>query len=117
MQGWRFDLESGAFAGTVTLDDSDRDPKDPTRFLIPGDVTLHPPPVVGAGEIAAFADGRWQVRARPKPTWDQLRAAAVERMTLCDAVALRCFKRGLPFPPDWIAYDIALQAIIDGREG
>lgn len=117
MQGYRFDLETGVFAGAAALDDSDRDPKDPARFLIPGDVTLQAPPPVKTGEVALFERGAWCVRPRPKPTWDQVRALAAARMAACDALALRCFKRGLPFPPDWIAYDTALQAIIDAPDG
>lgn len=119
MRGWRFDFGTGALAGEVTLDDSDRDPKDPSRFLVPGDVTLIAPPACGDGEIATFRDGAWSIMPRPVavPTWDDVRRAALARLTVCDRVALRCVKRGVSFPPAWIVFDRALQAIIDAETG
>lgn len=48
--------------------------------------------------------------------WRNLQRAAHAAMHKSDAVALRCFKRGIEFPAEWQKYDAALQEIIDAKE-
>jgi hypothetical protein len=73
MQGYRFDYETGAYLGPFTLDVSDIDPRSPDTLLIPGDVTLTPPPNCGAGLWPFWRDGAWQVfEGIPDPFFSEL---------------------------------------------
>lgn len=45
-----------------------------------------------------------------------LRAAAQAALLKCDRVALRCQKRGVPYPAEWLACDEALIRIVNGSD-
>lgn len=49
----------------------------------------------------------------PEPLAEQARRALQES----DLVAIRCLKAGVAYPTDWLAYDDALRAIVNGGEG
>lgn len=46
----------------------------------------------------------------------KLTMAALSALVKCDAVGLRCWKSSVPFPPEWLAYDVALRAIANGTD-
>ena len=57
--------------------------------------------------------GQWPPAASPLPAVS-LVAAAQQALAAVDAVAIKCYKQGLPFPEQYRAYDAALTAIVDG---
>jgi len=48
---------------------------------------------------------------------DTLKAQAKTALEASDKVALRCWKKGLAFPADWIAYDDQLRTIASSGTG
>lgn len=112
--------ESGEFISESLADES---PLEPGVFLIPAYATDIEPPVFVVGQQAVFSAGAWALvdippppapPVPPVPTAAQTAQAALGET---DATALRCFKAGVAFPPEWIAYVAALRAIVRGGPG
>jgi hypothetical protein len=59
-----------------------------------------------------FVDEPDPVAAAPEP-----RDLALAALDATDATALRCFKAGIAFPPEWQQYTEALRAIVRAKEG
>ena len=45
-----------------------------------------------------------------------LQYAAQDRLNANDKVATRCLKAGVPYPANWLAFDVALRAIANGTD-
>lgn len=49
--------------------------------------------------------------------WAKVQSSARSAMDASDMTALRCFKAGVPFPAEWIAYVNQLRAIVRAQTG
>lgn len=65
-------------------------------------------PVLSADQIAA------QQAAAAKAALVASAQAALDKMDAPGGCAIRCFKAGVAFPADWLAYCVALRAIVNG---
>lgn len=100
---------------------------------IPGEVTdlteIRPTPFADWHECASFVEAGWSfdgatfappVSVSPPitpPTAQQLlQYAAQARLDKNDKVATRCVKAGVSYPDDWLAFDVALRAIVNGAD-
>lgn len=61
MQIYNYDT-SGVYIGAHTLDDSDRDPLNPSEFLIPADCTTVAPPPMLENDGALWGGSEWQIK-------------------------------------------------------
>lgn len=63
-----------------------------------------------------WSNGEWvpDVVAMSEIDKSNLVANAKLALVKSDAVGLRCWKASVPFPPEWLAYDVALRAIVNG---
>jgi hypothetical protein len=64
-------------------------------------------PVLTADQIAA------QQAASAKAALVASAQAALDKMDAPGGCAIRCFKAGVTFPADWLAYCVALRAIVN----
>jgi hypothetical protein len=68
--------------------------------------------------IQADANGNPVAVDPPPPTADQqamlLKLQAQAALGTSDRVAIRCAKAGVPYPPEWQAYDETLRAVVAG---
>lgn len=98
---------------------------------IPGIVTevsdIRPKPFTNWHECAPFVEANWVFDgetftpppiAEPDELTPQqlLQYAAQARLDKNDKVATRCTKAGVPYPSDWLAFDVALRAIANGTD-
>ena len=65
-----------------------------------------------------WVNGEWvpDVVAMSEIDKADLVAKAKSALVKSDAVGLRCWKASVPFPPEWLAYDVALRAIVNGTD-
>lgn len=117
MQVYRFDYATRRLIDVVTLGAGDRDPKDPSRYMLPGDCTeIAPREGIAAAELH-FVGGAWIVAAPPARSWADVQAEARAALLRIDRLALGCFKAGRKWPAAWREYETALGAIVAAPEG
>lgn len=97
---WVYD-QDGALIGK---DKAPPDPRQPGRFLLPGNATTDAPPAPGAGQEAARVGGAWVLRAKlakvepdtPQATPGQLRASAINaRLDAIDKASVRSLRESI----------------------
>lgn len=114
MRVYQFDMQTRAYIGPLDLGPWDRNPRDPAEFLIPGNAVTIAPPETGPGDRVVWAGQCWAVEPAHAPA-DAPHAVLMrlhQARQFCDAVALDCFKRGLPYPAAWRDYDRAIAKML-----
>jgi len=56
-----FDYRSREFVGACELGPTDRDPRNPTAFLVPGNAVVTPPPIVADRQVAIWGGAEWSI--------------------------------------------------------
>lgn len=109
---YSFDYRTREFVCPHELGDTDRDPRNPDDYLLPGNAVEVAPPVVSAGQAAVWEDGDWVVRPDHRgETWWDVDGHPIVVVEIGDPVAAGL--SATPPPPAIADYRYAIQAHID----